>query len=103
MERFNTFKMATLIAETSFIINGTDPIHLLKNEAIDRLDSIVHDLPKYKRNLEKLMVNFKIDDMLLLINHIYRDQEFKSSVYYRRYSEYFDEIEDLIHSYLNLT
>ena len=99
MERFNTFKMATLIAETSFIINGPDRIHLLKTEAIDRLDSVVDDLPKYKRNLEKLIANFKIDEMLTLINTIYRDKEFKSSVYYRRYSEYFDEIEELIHSY----
>jgi hypothetical protein len=92
--------MATLIAETSFIINGPDPIQLLKNEAIDRLASIVNDLPKYKKNLENLIDNFKIDDMLLLINHIDRDNEFKSSVYCGRYSEYFDEIEELIHKYL---
>jgi hypothetical protein len=89
-----------MIAETSFNINGPDPIQLLKNEAIDRLDSIVNDLPKYKKKLENLIDNFKIDDMLLLINHIDRDKEFKSSVYRGRYSEYFDEIEELIHNYL---
>lgn len=92
--------MATLIAETSFIMNGPDPIQLLKNEAIDRLDSIINDLPKYKKNLENLIVNFKIDDTLLLINLIDRDEEFKSSVYRGRYIEYFDEIEELIHKYL---
>jgi hypothetical protein len=86
------------IAETSFMTKQMDPtIQLLKNEAIDRLDSVVCDLPKYKKSLENLIANFAVDEMLQLINTIYRDKEFKSSLYYRRYSEYFDEIEDLIH------
>ena len=86
-----------MIAETSFIETMQKPIYLLKTEAIDRLDSIVDDLPKYKKNLEELIVNFTIDKMLFLINTIYRDKEFKSSIYYRRYSEYFDEIEELLY------
>jgi len=86
---------ATMIADAT----GRVPLHLLKNEAIDRLDSVVNDIPKYKKNLEKLMVDFIIDDMLRLINIIDRDKEFKTSRYYRRYSVYFDEIEDLIHTY----
>ena len=92
--------MATMIAETSFIISSPDPLHLLKNEAIDRLASIVNDLPKYKKNLENLIDNFKIDDTLWLINIMDRDQDFKTSVYRARYIEYFDEIEELIHKYL---
>ena len=88
--------MATMIAETSFITQR--PNHRLKHEAIDRLDSIVDDLPKYKKKFEELIVNFTVDNVLWLINAIYRDKEFKSSIYYRRYSEYFDEIEDLIHN-----
>ena len=95
--------MLDMIAETSFMNKCIDgkkpyPIQLLKNEAIDRLEPIVDDLPKYKKNLEDLMVNFKIDQMMGLINTIYRDKEFKSSKYYRRYSEYFDEIEDMTHN-----
>jgi hypothetical protein len=40
--------MATMmIAETSFILKELDPILMLKNEAIDRLASVVGDLPKY--------------------------------------------------------
>jgi hypothetical protein len=87
--------MATMVAERSFILKR--PIHRLKSEAIDRLDSVVDDLPKYKEQFEELIVNFTVDNVIWLINAIYRDKEFKSSVYYRRYSEYFDEIEDLIH------
>ena len=87
-----------MIAETSFIINsGPDPIHLLKHEAIDRLDSIVDDLPKYKTVLANLIVNFTVDEMLTLMNTIHRDTEFKSSAYYHLYNQYMDEIEDLIH------
>jgi len=82
--------------KTSFITKL--PIDRLKSEAIDRLDSVVDDLPKYKKNVEELITNFTIDDMLWLINTIYRDKEFKSSKYYRRYNRYFDEIEELIHN-----
>ncbi len=94
--------MIDMIAETSFMTKCLDakrpyPIQLLKIEAIDRLDSVVGDLPKYKKSLEKLIANFAVDEMLQLINAIYRDKEFKTSIYYGRYSEYFDEIEDLIH------
>lgn len=95
--------MSAILAETSFIENSRerqDPIHLLKNEAFDRLVSVVDDLPKYKNKFKELIANFTVDDMLYLINTIYRDKEFKKSVYYRVYNEYFDEIEDLIHTML---
>ena len=94
--------MATMIVETSFMLEERpDPILLLKNEAIDRLDSIVYDLPKYKKQLEELIVNFTVDDMLWLINEIYRDSDFKCSEYYRVYNEYFDEIEELMYKSKN--
>ena len=95
--------MSAMIAETSFITIETKEhqhIQMLKSEAIDRLYSVVYDLPKYRLYLQDLIVNFTIDAMLRLINTIYRDKEFKSSRYYRRYSEYFDEIEDLTHKYI---
>lgn len=75
-------------------------LHLLKHEAIDRLDSVVGDLPKYKKKLEELIENFTVDDVLYLMNTIYRDTDFKTSIYYGIYNEYFDEIEDLIHNYM---
>ena len=89
-----------MIEETSFITNiynGLDKNILLKNEAIDRLDSVVDALPKYKKKLDELIVKFTIDDLLYLMNIIYRDNDFKSSIYYKIYNEYFDEIEDLIY------
>ena len=86
-----------MIAETSFILKEPYHIKLLKNEAIDRLASVVGDLPKYKEKLDELIVNFTVDDMMDFINAIYRDQEFKCSDYYIIYNQYFDEIEDLIH------
>ena len=86
-----------MIAETSFILKEIDPIIMLKNEAIDRLASFVGDLPKYKKQLEELIVKFTVDDVLELINAIYRDQEFKSSAHYGLYNDYFDEIEDMIY------
>ena len=85
-----------MITDISFIKMLS--LHMLKYESIDRLYSVVDDLPKYKKNIEELIVNFTIDNMLLLINTIYRDREFKSSKYYRRYNKYFDEIEELIHN-----
>jgi hypothetical protein len=91
-----------MIVETSFItntINETNSILLLKNEAIDRLDSIINDLPKYKNKLEELILNFTVIDMLYLINIIYRDNEFRFLEYYKVYNKYFDEIEELIHKY----
>ena len=72
-------------------------IQLLKNEAIDRLDSVVKDLPKYKPNLTDLIRNFTVEEVLGLINTIHRDSDFQASVYFRLYNEYFDEIEELIH------
>jgi hypothetical protein len=72
-------------------------IQLLKHESIDRLDSVVKDLPKYKGNLADLILNFTVEEMLGLINTIHRDDEFKNSIYFRIYNEYFDEIEELIH------
>jgi hypothetical protein len=86
----------TMLAESNFIIKSPEPIELLKNEAIDRLASIVGYLPKYKKQLDGLILNFTIDDMLQLINTIYRDQDFKCSLYYSVYNDYFDEIEELI-------
>jgi hypothetical protein len=95
--------MATMIAETSFILKNSDDSNiLLKNEAIDRLASVVGDLPKYKKQLEELIVNFTVDDVLQLINAIYRDSEFKNSAYYRLYNQYFDEIEDLIYKRIDI-
>ena len=70
----------TVITQTSFITNDhteTNSILLLKNEAIDRFDSIVRDLPKYKNKLVELIENFTVIEMLYLINIIYRDNEFK--------------------------
>jgi len=89
----------SLIEETKFITNisSLDKNIMLKNEAIDRLDSIISSLPKYKKHLAELIVNFTIDDLFYLMNIIYRDNEFKSSIYYRVYNEYFDEIEDLVY------
>ena len=84
-----------MITETSFIALPL-AMHLLKTEAIDRLDPVVNDLPKYKKQLQQLIVHFTIDEMLDLMNTIYRDKEFKESIYYERYSDYFDEIEDLV-------
>jgi hypothetical protein len=91
--------MNEMIAETSFI-TSPHTFHLLKTEVIDRLDSVVGDLPKYKKNLENLIINFTVDEMLGLINTIYRDTDFKKSAYYRVYNQYFDEIEDLIYKYI---
>lgn len=87
-----------MIAKTNFIMKNHDPMFCLKHEAIDRLDSVVNDLPKYKKLFKELIVNFTVDDMLYLINTIYRDKEFKSSKYYRVYNQYFDEIEELIYT-----
>jgi hypothetical protein len=92
-----------VIMETSFITTKVSNEHvkleLLKNEAIDRLDSIVDDLPKYKEKLNALILNFTVDEMLQLMNHIYRDRDFKASQYFSLYNRYFDEIEDLIYKY----
>ena len=89
--------MATMIEDTSFI--EMTPIHMLKYEAIDRLQSVVNNMPKYKKRFEELIIDFTTDNMLLLINTIYRDKEFKKSKYYRLYNKYFDEIEELTHQY----
>ncbi len=71
-------------------------IQLLRAEAIDRLHSITCDLPKYKNKLDELIDNFTIEETINLIITIYKDSEFKSSMYYNLYCEYFDEIEELI-------
>lgn len=68
----------------------------LKREAIDRLNSVVADLPKYRNDFTDLMSNFTIDKTLKMLYTIDRDREFKSSKYYDLYSIYFDEIEDMI-------
>jgi len=69
---------------------------ILKSETIDRLSSVVDDLPKYKKAFEDLVGNFTIDKTLKMLNIIDRDKEFKTSKYYHLYNEYFDEIEDMI-------
>ena len=92
----------TMITETSFIIKNTrpDPILLLKNEAIDRLASVVDDLPKYQTSFKALIADFAVDTMLELINTIYRDNDFTFLPHCHVYNEYFDEIEDLIYKYI---
>lgn len=95
---YNTMPSNTMIAETSFIIKEFDPLlHLLKVEAIDRIESVVDELPKYKQPFQTLIDNFTVEDMLYLMNIIFRDNDFKASAYYKLYNNYFDEIEDLIH------
>ena len=84
------------------MIADTEQFYRLKHEAIDRLDPVVNDLPKYTIKFKELILNFKVDDMLYLINAIYRDNDFKSSRYYLVYNEYFDEIEELTYNYYNL-
>ena len=87
-----------MIAETSFIVNEFDPnLNALKVEAIDRIESVVDELPKYKLAFQTLIDNFTVEDMLYLMNIIFRDTDFKLSAYYTLYNKYFDEIEELIH------
>lgn len=89
---------ANMIDETSFISKRLIlNLQTLKIEAIDRIHSVVDELPKFKQSFEFLIENFTIEDTLCLINIIFRDKDFKSSVYYKRYNTYFDEIEELIH------
>jgi hypothetical protein len=89
-----------MLAETSFIVVDIKPINMLKHEAIDRLYSVADDHPKYKAQLEELIKNFTVEDMLYLMNTIYRDEEFRSSQHFKLYNRYFDEIEDLTHKYI---
>jgi hypothetical protein len=89
---------ANMIAETCFMSKPLDPhLQILKVEAIDRIASVVDELPKYKQPFAVLIANFTVEDMLTLMNTIFRDTDFKASAYYRLYNKYFDEIEDLIH------
>jgi len=73
--------------------------YLLKSETLDRLDSVVDELPKYKKNFNKLNNDFTVDNALKMLNIIDRDKDFKLSKYYIRFNQYFDEIEELIHEY----
>jgi len=73
--------------------------NLLKSETLDRLDSVVYELPKYKNYFNKLNNDFTIDNALKMLNIIDRDKDFKLSKYYIRFNQYFDEIEELIHEY----
>jgi hypothetical protein len=86
-----------MFAETSFIQEKSNKINLLKHEAIDRLCSVVYTFPKYKELFEKLIRDFTVEDMLWLMNAIYRDTDFKVSLHFTVYDKYFDEIEELIH------
>jgi hypothetical protein len=87
-------------ADTSFIIKNPQLFNQLKHESIDRLYSLADDLPKYKETLKTLIANFTIEDMLYLMNTIYRDHDFKNFKYYTIYNTYFDEIEELTHKYI---
>ena len=79
------------------IVHQTNATHMmLKSEAIDRLNSVVTDLPKYKKEFIDLNTNFTIDKTLKMLYIIDRDREFKSSPYYHLYTTYFDEIEEMI-------
>lgn len=89
--------MATVFQIFTNVPKGTMTTELLKHEAIDRLDSVVCDLPKYKKQLDELILNFTVYEMLQLIKTIDKDREFKHSLYYKVYNEYFDEIEEIIH------
>ena len=87
------------INETSFITNLPDiKMQLLKTEVIDRLESIVDDLPKYNQAFQKLIVCFNMDSTKYLIDAIYRDNDFKSSPYYKLYNQYLEEIIELTKS-----
>ncbi len=99
-EMFALANAKSMIAETSFIIENPRMFDRLKHESIDRLYAVVDELPKYKEYLEELIVDFRIEDMLYLMNTIYRDSEFKISMHYQVYNKYFDEIEDLTHKYI---
>lgn len=90
-----------MFARTSFVAVKINPINTLKHEAIDRLQSITDDFPKYKEPLQELINKFAVEDMLYLINAIYRDEEFKRSEHFKIYNRYFDEIEDLTHKYFS--
>ena len=70
---------------------------LLKSETLDRLDSVVYELPKYKNYFNKLNNDFTVDNALKMLNIIDRDKDFKLSKYYIRFNQYFDEIEESIH------
>lgn len=88
MENFNMFKDAPYINKK-----------LLKSETLDRLNSVVDELPKYKFNFNKLNNDFTVDNALKMLNIIHHDKDFKLSKYYIRFNQYFDEIEELIHEY----
>lgn len=81
----------------TFIKHKNYSMATLKHEAIDRLWPIVGDLPKYKHKFDALLVNFNIDDVLELINVLFRDNDFKFSPHSSVYNAYFDEIEDIIY------
>ena len=85
MEIYNIFKRVPYMTD-----------QLLKSESLDRLDSVVDELPKYKNEFHKLNNNFTNDNMLKLLYIIHKDKEFKLSKYYNTYNIYFDEIEELI-------
>jgi len=89
--------MTTVFQRVMNVPKGISPIETLKHEAIDRLGSVVGDLPKYKSKLDELIANFTVHKMLQLMRTIDNDREFKHSLYYKIYDEYFDEIEEIIH------
>lgn len=73
---------------------------LFKNETFDRLGSFASDMPKYEKEFNLLKKNFTIDNVLSLMRRIDRDKEFKNWHYCGVYNNYFDEIEEMIHTNL---
>jgi hypothetical protein len=73
-------------------INNTS----FKNEVLDRMGSLVSDMPKYQSMLDEIMMHFTIDGVLTFLRSIDKDSDFKHWKYRNVYSVYFDEIEEMI-------
>ena len=73
-------------------INNTS----FKNEVLDRMGSLVSDMPKYQSMLDEIMMHFTIDGVLTFMTSIDKDSDFKRCKYRNVYSVYFDEIEEMI-------
>ena len=73
-------------------INNTS----FKNEVLDRMGSLVSDMPKYQSMFDEIMTHFTIDGVLTFLRSIDKDSDFKRCKYRNVYSVYFDEIEEMI-------
>ena len=71
-------------------------ISSFKNEVLDRMGSLVSDMPKYQNKFNELMMHFTIDSVLTILTSIDKDSDFKCCEYRNVYSVYFDEIEEMI-------